>query len=208
MRRWARTFRAFQGAQALSLRTTPPYQSHVLPTGASNLRFLILLSLLTIIQHRVPVIPSAQARAKIKLEPEVLQTQLEQLVEVGVELQQALHAGTEEVVASKFAILQDEANQLIQAAGLRPESSTHLVKLLTNLEGSVRGAQKNSQEQRLKFIKEVFKSLVELVRSYQINNPPKVFFCSQDKSEWIQRGWKPQNPIDKANYPKCGMPAG
>lgn len=147
------------------------------------------------------------ARGKITLKPQISQG-LDQVVENGLQLQQSLVAGQEDIVQTKLAELESSAKELISRCAIIPHEHTHLVKLLTNLEGSLRAAQMNSVERRPKFLLEAFKSLVELVRSYQIAQPPKIFFCSKDRSEWIQQGWKAQNPIDPKNSLKCGVPAG
>ncbi|MCB0356461.1 MAG: hypothetical protein KDD40_05610, partial [Bdellovibrionales bacterium] len=80
---------------------------------------------------------------------------------------------------------------------------THLVKVLNAAKDKLELSQNFSGQKRLDSLKEAFKDLVQIAQVYKLDHY-NIFFCSKDKSLWLQKSSAPKNPINPEKFGKCG----
>jgi hypothetical protein len=100
----------------------------------------------------------------------------------------------------------DKASQHSKLAG---PGRVALDKILLATKARLKDAQsvsgKNSK-QRTEFLKESFRQINQIARMYELDHKYKIFFCSKDRTEWIQSGSKAQHPFEPDGKLKsCGM---
>ncbi|MDB2426226.1 hypothetical protein N9W41_01640 [bacterium] len=84
-------------------------------------------------------------------------------------------------------------------------SKTHINKTLDQVQDQLETylmVEPNSK-QRKESLKEAFKQFVELAEVYNLDKY-RIFFCSKDKSVWLQKSRSAKNPINPEKHLRCG----
>lgn len=138
---------------------------------------------------------SSALAGDLSLHPVVMR-ELNQLVRTSDALHVALVREDEEFleIAIRDLVLQTDRvwGTSVQA---KPHERYHLIKILDSLREHLEIAHSGYGEERRQSLLMVFRQLVNIVRIYRINKSYGIFFCDRDKSTWIQKGLKAQNPF-------------
>lgn len=162
------------------------------------MKFLLVLSIV------FSAATGAAARGRLKVGPDLMKA-LERVLDVG----QDLHAGLTEEKSDRVEIHLAQINNAIEGVfKLSAEAGAnrpHLIKIVEQLQRSLSQAQvfqdpkKKSEE-----FKNAFSQLVLIARSYKLTKKYRIYFCSKDKAQWIQKRGKIRNPVRSKSSP-CGM---
>ena len=83
-------------------------------------------------------------------------------------------------------------------------NTLHLRHILRNTKRAVERASLHKQESLIRQnIKGLFDQLVLLPKTYRLNSRYPIYFCSKDKSVWLQKAGRIRNPIH-SHYTFCG----
>ncbi len=158
-----------------------------------NLLILLLFSSAT---------TQAFASSQRQLPDHVKKTVL-QIVESGISLHIArveAKQAQEKVVISE---IEDEIQSLLPMLPSSDFRYSHLRKVLTTLNDSIEMYQEGGKRPK-RHLQNFFKELVEISKLYKVARYP-VFFCSVDKSYWIQKSYrKGRNPVNPEKLLRCG----
>jgi hypothetical protein len=147
----------------------------------------------------------SQARrysSKIKIKP-ILKTELNKLLAATNDLHGACFRQNELRIEAQLKIVILKIKLAHQKTSLAKEPATHLNKMLEAARVQLELAQMNEGEKRQESIKQAFKQLVQIAKVYKLDNY-RIFFCSKDKSVWLQKDWRAKNPINPENLKHCG----
>lgn len=147
----------------------------------------------------------AEARrpvVKIKVQAE-LRAELNSVLRATADLQEASFKRNETLTSTAVKTLVKRLNQAEAKSGLAKEQRTHLAKILVAARTSLEKSRRSQGADRHTFFQHAFGQLVLLAQVYQLE-PYKMFFCPKDKSVWLQRKSKPQNPVNPETYGDCG----
>ena len=106
--------------------------------------------------------------------------------------------------------LKDLLQQIDHARALshlaKPHERAHLVRILDAAREQFEVTKTAYGEQRRAHLEDAFNQLVNLVRIYRLDRAYGIFFCPKDKTTWVQKGAKPQNPFrTEGGREPCGM---
>lgn len=154
--------------------------------------------------------PGLSARnTKLDLDKNTLKKVNQLLLETS-EFQTALYEQNRDNVKKEILELNMSINMFLREIGdfQVQNQGMHLKRILQSVKNHLESYQNlNSEEKRLSNLKKAFSQLVQLVRIYKVDKSYRIFFCKNDNSEWIQKGWKAKNPIHPNKYGKCGQRA-
>lgn len=80
----------------------------------------------------------------------------------------------------------------------------HLLKILSTANSGLEGAKLRLGDARKEHLVAVFAQMVNLAKIYQ-TDPYQIFFCPRDKTLWLQKEAKPQNPFAGDKNLNCGV---
>lgn len=85
----------------------------------------------------------------------------------------------------------------------RDIQSPHIIRYLNAISNHVEMVLRTSGDKRTEELKKAFHQLAGMVQTYRLRKDVHIFFCDNDKSTWVQKGWRAKNPI----HPKlrCGL---
>lgn len=99
-------------------------------------------------------------------------------------------------------------NKASEHSKLAGPSRVALDKIIGAAKSRLQDAQsvsKNSKR-RMEFISESVRQIIQIAQMYELDHQYKIFFCSKDRSIWLQSGAKAQNPFDPDGKLKgCGI---
>jgi hypothetical protein len=82
------------------------------------------------------------------------------------------------------------------ASGLaKPHERGHLMRILSAAHEQFELTQSSYGEDRRVRMEEGYNQLVNLVRIYRVDTSYAIFFCPKDRTTWIQKGARAQNPF-------------
>ncbi|MGE0764579.1 MAG: hypothetical protein AB7N80_14990 [Bdellovibrionales bacterium] len=151
------------------------------------------------------VLPIAEARRpiqKIKVQAE-LRAELNAILKAAVSLQEASFKRNDRATSLAAKNLVKRLVSAEKKSGLAKEQKTHLVKILSAAKSHLERSRRSAGSDRQTYYQKTFHQLVLIAQVYQLE-PYKIFFCPKDKSVWLQKGSKPQNPINPETYGNCG----
>jgi hypothetical protein len=171
------------------------------------LKQLIIVALLTLAIGLVVSFAPKHANArrpvtKMKLHGE-LKSELNAVLKATVELQEASFKRNDKQVSQNLKRLITRIDLATKKANLAKDQRTHIQKLLGTAKLALEKSRKAAGADRQTFLQKAFKQMVTLSQAYQLESY-KMFFCPKDKSIWLQRGSKPQNPINPGTHGNCG----
>ncbi|HEX4923320.1 MAG TPA: hypothetical protein VFV50_04510 [Bdellovibrionales bacterium] len=112
-------------------------------------------------------------------------------------------------VNDQIKTLSGSLTKASQHSKLAGPSSVALDKIISAAQKHLRVAQnsgKKNQKQKIEAISESFRQIIQIAQMYELDHQYKIFFCSKDRSYWIQSGGKAQHPFDSTGKLKsCGI---
>jgi hypothetical protein len=151
--------------------------------------------------------PSSEARRpinKIKVQGE-LKTELNSVLKATVDLQESIFKDSDGKISQNIKKLVQKIDSASKKTHLAKEQKTHMLKMLTAAKTALEKSRRTTGADRHTFLQVTFKQLVGLAQTYQLDKY-KIFFCPKDRSVWLQRGNKPQNPVNPGTLGTCGKP--
>lgn len=148
---------------------------------------------------------AAQARrsiVKIKVQSD-LRTELNAVLKATVALQEASFKRNDQRTNTAVKNLVRALESANRKSHLAKEQKTHLVKMLTAAKSYLEKSRRSGGADRQTYYQKTFHQLVLIAQVYQLDSY-KIFFCPKDKSVWLQKGAKPQNPVNPETYGDCG----
>jgi len=141
---------------------------------------------------------------KIKIHSE-LKTELNAVLKSTADLQEASFKGKDQKALKEMRTLIKRMNSALKRSHLAKEQRLHVQKILERAKGLLEKARRTAGSDRQTHLQGALRQIVNLAQAYQLDKY-KVFFCPKDKSIWLQRSSKPQNPVNPGTYGKCGKP--
>jgi hypothetical protein len=148
----------------------------------------------------------AAPNGELMLEQELM-GELNQVLKVGDSLHKSLVLQNEEQVELNLRDMLQQLERAKSACRLaKPHEQRHLVRILDGAHEQFELTQSAYGDERRSRLEEGYNQLVNLIRIYRVERTYSIFFCPKDKTTWIQRGTKPQNPFHPdAHREPCGM---
>jgi hypothetical protein len=143
---------------------------------------------------------------ELVLEPQMM-TELNAVLKTSVSLHQSLVGqDDEQVELSLRDMLWELDHAKTLSAIAKPYERAHLVRILEAAHDSFSLMQSAYGDERRERLVEGYNQLVNLARIYHLDPAYGIFFCPKDKTTWVQRGSKPQNPFHgEAGREPCGI---
>lgn len=169
-----------------------------------TLLFRILL-LALVVTGLVSGSSSSAARGKhgkIKIQG-ALRTELNSVLRATNELHSACVSRNEKKIDTSIRLLIEGLNRANKKSSLAKDQRPHLVRMLDKSKVHLELTLNRSGDSRKKSLKEAFINLVQIAKVYKLDKY-RVFFCPSDKAVWLQKSWKPRNPVHPKKYGSCG----
>ena len=141
----------------------------------------------------------------ISVQPEI-QSELKSLVDEATKLHQELLSGNRFSLEKQINALQEQIRQIYIRLPLikRPQTKDHTFRLLSIIDEKLEGLKVQGKGIGKSSVKKLFGTVAELARTYHLKTASNnIFYCSQDKSLWLQSGNKPKNPVNP-HLRSCG----
>lgn len=90
----------------------------------------------------------------------------------------------------------------VKRAIAKEHEGNHIVRYLEAARGHLEMVLQTDGEKKQVELKNAFNQLAGIVRSFKVSKDYHIFFCSKDRSTWIQKGWSAKNPFSPKS--KCG----
>lgn len=133
-----------------------------------------------------------------------LTKQIEAILDTSQLLHQSLTRNESDKTEAHLTYMKNLVTSARQASYQTSTNTLHLRHILNNTERALEEIGLYSQErQKQQQIKSVFHQIVLLSQTYQLDSKYPVYFCTQDKSVWLQKMGKIRNPIHP-HYTRCG----
>jgi len=91
----------------------------------------------------------------------------------------------------------------------KPHERRHLVRMLNTARERLEQTRITYGEERRQSLEVAYNQLVNIVRIYRVDRTYGIFFCPKDRTTWIQKGNRPQNPFraisETVHREPCGM---
>lgn len=134
-----------------------------------------------------------------------LRRELDLVLKAGDSLHKALVQQNEEQVELSLRDVLYQLDRSKTASYLaKPHERRHLMRILEAAREQFELTQTTFGEDRRMRFESGFNQIVNLLRIYRLDRAFTIFFCPKDKTTWIQRGSKPQNPFHPESG-SCGM---
>ncbi|MCM2280871.1 MAG: hypothetical protein NDI61_03380 [Bdellovibrionaceae bacterium] len=133
--------------------------------------------------------------------------ELNQVVRVADTLHSALvSADDEQIEISVRGIIHQIDRVRTVAILAKQHERPHLLKILESARDHLEVAQVAYGEERRLRLQQAYNQVVNVVRIYKIEKVYGIFFCDRDKSSWVQKGVRGQNPF-ALSLRKCAVRA-
>jgi hypothetical protein len=141
------------------------------------------------------VVSAQSSKKRIGL-TDLVEKDLISVLEASETLRASMYAKQEALVISNIEQVRAQIRHAKQNLKSEGRNAQHLDRILTTIDQDLSRARSTQREQKVKYIQEAFRQIVMLYQSYNISASFKVFFCKKDRSVWIQKDRKPQNPFE------------
>jgi hypothetical protein len=82
----------------------------------------------------------------------------------------------------------------------------HLMRVLDAAREHLELVQTTLGDERREHLQEAMNQIVNLVRVYRVDRSYGIFFCPKDKTTWVQKGMRGENPFrGPASQKDCGI---
>ncbi|MBT4760410.1 MAG: hypothetical protein HOO06_01825 [Bdellovibrionaceae bacterium] len=132
-----------------------------------------------------------------------LKTELNNLLKATDALHTACYKQNEPHIEAQLKNVLHKITVAHQKSFVQKDQAMHLSKMLDAAKTQIQLAQMNLGEKRQANLKAAFRQLVQISKVYKLD-PYRIFFCSKDKSVWLQKGWRAKNPISPQDHKNCG----
>lgn len=150
--------------------------------------------------------PDRAEAGDLVLHPTVMR-EMNQVIRVSDTLHSALVATDDEQIEIAIRGVIHQIDRVRTVAILaKQHERPHLLKILESGREQLEIAQTAYGEERRERFQQAYNQLVNVARIYKIDKSYGIFFCDKDKSSWVQRSSKAQNPFSAA-LRKCGVKA-
>ncbi len=150
-------------------------------------------------------VPSASGRErpKMSLKPE-LKLELNKVLKAGSDLHEACISKDEKKVNATVEGVISAINTAEKKTSLADGEKPHLDRILNATKLRLQQVKRADGDDRKAALQEGFIQLVQIAQLFPADPSYSVFFCSKDKSVWLQKGKKAKNPIHPETYETCG----
>jgi hypothetical protein len=83
----------------------------------------------------------------------------------------------------------------------------HLLRILTTARENFELTIRTYGDERRGRVEDGFNQLVNLVRIYRLQSDFGIYFCERDRTSWVQKGGRAQNPFRPESMRDCGIRA-
>lgn len=146
---------------------------------------------------------SGRERPKMSLKPE-LKLELNKVLKAGSDLHEACVAQDEKKVNATVEGVISAIDKAEKKTALADGEKPHLDRILNATKLRLQKVKKADGDDRKDALKEGFIQLVQISQLFPADPSYSVFFCSKDKSVWLQKGKKAKNPIHPETFETCG----
>lgn len=144
------------------------------------------------------------ARTFNKIDPgPALKIELNSVLMDAAKLHEVSYQRNEREVESTVAKLLTSIDRAKKRSQKEKGQGVHLSRILKSAQEHLAQSRHQLGETRRSSLKEAFTQIVEISHMYKLENY-NVFFCPKDKSVWLQKGRKAQNPINPERFGDCG----
>lgn len=139
--------------------------------------------------------------------PPAIHSNLTALANEASEFHSAMQEGNPFFLKRKILELQKRIQSIYEQLPLitHPQKKNLAFRLLGIIDEKLEGLKIQGREQiGTKNVKKLFSTIVELTQIYNVKTASNgIFYCSRDKSLWLQAGRKPKNPVSP-HLKNCG----
>lgn len=146
---------------------------------------------------------SGRERPKMSLKPE-LKMELNKVLKAGSDLHEACISKDEKKVNATVEGVISAIDTAEKKTALAEGEKPHLDRILNATKMRLQQVKKTDGDDRKDALKEGFIQLVQISQLFPADPSYSVFFCSKDKSVWLQKGKKAKNPIHPDTFESCG----
>lgn len=166
--------------------------------SARRLQLIIQVLVFLVVFTSVPV----ESAKRISLNKQLMK-QLNQVMEAASSIHLAMY---KEELEKLGPAVQTAMNELSIAKRLsttaKEHRRQHLLKMIEASLVPLSMVQATNGRERRKWLRQSLEQFTHLARTYRVDKKYKIFFCSQDKLSWIQKGWGKRHPLNPKK--KCG----
>lgn len=159
------------------------------------LLLLVFISAPTLARVRAP---------KIELSASVV-SKLDHVMGKADDLRRAMVEQRDPLVITKARELTLVLGEAIRVYDPDSQNKKHLDLILKDARKALETALTAKGEERKATFQHAFRQIVLIGQTYKINEKVKFYFCRNDRSVWVQKDGKPQNPISPESYRNCGV---
>ena len=139
--------------------------------------------------------------------PPGIRSALLDLVNEAAELHKAIQAENDLSLEIKIQKLQSKIQSIYRKLPLmsHPQEKDHTFRLLGVIDERLEGLKIQGKDNlNKKSVKRLFSTIAELAKAYHVKTASSgIFYCSQDRSLWLQSNGKPKNPVNP-HLKNCG----
>ena len=133
-----------------------------------------------------------------------LKSELNNLLKTTNNLHVACVSHNEKKVDENIRLVLLAIKRATQKTSLAKDQKPHLTRMLDKSRQHLELTLNRSGESRKESLKEAFINLVQIAKVYKLDTY-QIYFCPSDKAVWLQKGWKPRNPVHPKKYGSCGQ---
>lgn len=146
----------------------------------------------------------SEARRNRKIEVQgALKIELNAVLKATDQLHGSIVKQDEQGVEASLKALVKHIDRAHKRSALAKSERPHLLKILNAARTQLEITQNSRGRTRQGSLKSAFEQLVQLAKVFKLDTY-RIFFCPTDRSVWLQKGWKPFNPIHPQRYKNCG----
>ena len=147
----------------------------------------------------------SEARRKPQSVAGPVRTQLNQVLYFPDQLHKALFEKNGFAVDESSSQLLGVTTQAEEKLKKNGSGFAYIVEVLSSVRKMLVLAQRNPEETRESTYRLVFYNIVQMARNYKLKKY-NIFFCSRDRSGWLQSSRRAKNPFSPDTYENCGAP--
>lgn len=147
---------------------------------------------------------SAEARRFGKIDIEgPLKKELNSVLKAAIDLHTACISQDDSQIKASLVSVISSIDSAHDHTEMADDEKMLLEKMLDSAKTQLEMTKMNRGEEKQEALKEAFNQLVQIAQVFKLDDYP-VFFCSKDRSVWLQKGWKAKNPVNPDKYADCG----
>ena len=139
--------------------------------------------------------------------PPIIHSDLLSLINEAAELHRVIQESNVQPLKVKIQELQNRIRLIYRKLPLiaHPQKKDHAFRLLGIIDEKLEGLKIQGKDKtEKKSVKKLFGTIAELARTYHVKTASNgIFYCSLDRSLWLQSGRKPKNPVNP-QLKNCG----